>query len=92
MPRNLHSFDHNPLTMDPNKPEEVFSLLKKINGSPVETFKNFPDIVRAGSLQLAKDDFDYLLAEGYLEEKKIDSFGKLLQLTDRANNLLKNKE
>ena len=78
--------------MDPSKPEEVFSLLKKINGSSVETFKNFPDIVRAGSLQLPKDDFDYLLSEGYLEEKKIDSFGKFLQLTDRAKNLLKNKE
>ena len=78
--------------MDPNKPEEVFSLLKKINGSPVETFKNFPDIVRAGSVQLPKDEFDYLLAEGYLEEKKTDSFGKLLQLTEKAKSLVKNKE
>ena len=78
--------------MDPNKPEEIFCLLKKINGSSVETFKNFPDIVRAGSLQLPKDDFDYLLAEGYLEEKKTDSFGKFLQLTEKAEHLVKNKE
>ena len=78
--------------MDPNKPEDIFSILKKINGCPVETFRNFPDIVRAGSVQLPKDDFDYLLAEGYLEEKKTDSFGKLLQLSERARMLLNNKE
>ena len=75
--------------MDSNKPEEIFSLLKKINGSPVETFKNFPEIVRAGSLQLPKDDFDYLLAEGYLEVNKTDSFGKLLQLSERGKLMLK---
>ncbi|MFL5809030.1 MAG: hypothetical protein ACJ749_05870 [Flavisolibacter sp.] len=75
--------------MDSNKPEEIFFLLKKINGSPVETFKNFPEIVRAGSLQLPKDDFDYLLAEGYLEVNKTDSFGKLLQLSERGKLMLK---
>jgi hypothetical protein len=77
--------------MDPNSPEEIFSILKKINGSPVETFKNFPEIIRAGAVQLHKDDVDYLLAEGYLEEKKTDSFGKLLQLSERAKTMLKNK-
>ena len=78
--------------MNPIPPDELFSVLKKINGSPIETFKNFPDIIRAGNYHMHKDDFEYLLAEGYLEEKKTDSFGKLLQLTDRAKSFLKNKE
>jgi hypothetical protein len=78
--------------MNPLPPDELFSVLKKINGSPVETFKNFPDVIRAGAYQMPKDDFEYLLAEGYIEEKRSDSFGKLMGLTERAKELLKNKE
>lgn len=78
--------------MYPIAKEELFSVLQKINGTPVETFKNFPEILRAGEHQLLKDDVDYLLAEGYLEVKKTDSFGKLLQLSERGRSLLQNRE
>jgi hypothetical protein len=70
--------------MNPPSNEYLCSVLQKINGKPIETFKNFPEIIRAGELQLNRDDFDYLLAEGYLEVKKTDSFGKLLQLSERG--------
>jgi hypothetical protein len=89
---NLLSFDHEVFAMNPIPPEQLFAVLRKINGSQVETFNSFPEIIRAGAHQLPKDDFDYLLSEGYLEEKKTDSFGKLLQLSDRARNVLKSKD
>jgi hypothetical protein len=78
--------------MNPIPTDELLCVLKKINGTHVETFKNFPEVIRVGSHQLPKDDFDFLLAEGYLEVKKTDSFGKLLQLSDRARDILKNRE
>lgn len=70
----------------------LISLLEKISTQDVETFTNFPDIVRAGRFLMNKEDLDYLSAAGYLEERRSDSFGKFFRLTEQANRLLRNKE
>ena len=75
--------------MDQSNTSQLLSLLQKINAVQiVETFRNFPDIIRLGAQSLPREDFDFLCAEGYLEEKAVDSFGRFLQLSSRARNLL----
>jgi len=73
-------------------PEQVLSLLQKIDNNEIETFSRFPDIIRAGGQLFEKEDIDYLSAQGYLEERKRDSFGAFLRLTDRANQLLRKRD
>jgi propanediol utilization protein len=69
--------------------EQIIHLLHKLNStSYVETFRNFPEVVRAGKIHLNREDVDYLFSEGYLEEKRVDSFGQLWQLSERAKLLL----
>jgi hypothetical protein len=73
-------------------PEQLLSLLQTIGKNDIETFTHFPDIVRAGTQLMDKEEIEYLSAEGYLEERKTDSFGKFLRLTEQANRLLKKTE
>jgi hypothetical protein len=68
--------------------DRIVDLLQKINATEVETFKNFPEVIRAGAQLLEKDEVDYLSASGYLEVKKTDSFGKFLQLSEKARQLI----
>jgi hypothetical protein len=72
---------------------ELLSLLHKINeAKAIQTYHYFPQIIRAGKYEIEKEDADFLLAEGYLKETKADCFGKWLQLTAKASDLLKHKE
>ena len=68
--------------------QQVLELLTKINTNQVETFHNFPHVIRTGNIHLEKMEVDYLYLSGYLEEKKTDSFGPIFQLSRRARMLL----
>jgi hypothetical protein len=74
--------------MDPLSEAQLLSLLSVINIHGLETFKNFPEVIRAGNQRLETEEVDYLFSEGYLEEKKVDSFGKYHQLSQRARALI----
>ncbi|MFL5786879.1 MAG: hypothetical protein ACJ748_02400 [Flavisolibacter sp.] len=69
--------------------QQLFELLAKINTNQVETFFNFPEVIRTGNIHLNKHEMDYLYLSGYLEEKRIDSFGPIFQLSQRAKMLLR---
>ncbi|HEU4469663.1 MAG TPA: hypothetical protein VFR58_01150 [Flavisolibacter sp.] len=76
--------------MDQPTPQ-LLALLKKYSGAEIETFRNFPDVARSGNQFISKEEVDYLVQQGYVEEKKNDSFGQLLALNERAKQLLQNK-
>ena len=67
----------------------LLKLLKIIETNHVvETYRYFPDVAVSGGCFIEKEDLDYLLTEGYLEEAKADSFGKSLELSSRARQVL----
>jgi hypothetical protein len=68
--------------------EQIIAILSLINNDQIETFKNFPDIIRAGKKNLASEEVDFLIKEGYIEEERCDSFGKMFHLSNKAIALL----
>lgn len=67
----------------------LLKLLKIIETNHVvETYRYFPDVALSGGCFIEKEDFDYLLTEGYLQEMREDSFGKSLELSSRALEVL----
>lgn len=73
--------------------ENIISLLQKINESGVvETFINFPEVNRSGPHRIEKEDVAWLKQEGFIEERRKDVFGEVLQLTEKARQVLRRQE
>lgn len=67
----------------------LLKLLKIIETNHVvETYRYFPDVAVSGGCFIEKEDLDFLLNEGYLKETEVDSFGKSLELSSRARQVL----
>ena len=67
----------------------LLKLLKIIETNHVvETYRYFPDVAVSGGCFIEKEDLDFLLNEGYLKETEADSFGKSLELSSRARQVL----
>ncbi|MEO6069569.1 MAG: hypothetical protein ABIN57_06810 [Chitinophagaceae bacterium] len=72
---------------------DLLPLLFKIkDADTIQTYHYFPEIIKAGNYEIDKEDADFLLAEGYIKETKVDCFGKWLQLTTKAKELLRVKD
>ena len=72
---------------------DLLPLLNKIKeASAIQTYHYFPEVIKAGKYEIEKEDADFLIAEGYLKETKVDCFGKWLQLTAKASALLNAKD
>jgi hypothetical protein len=54
----------------------------------LETFFYFPHFILAGSTQIERTDFDYLVSEAYVKETGSDTFGKQYSLTLKAEQIL----
>ena len=67
--------------MNTPSPDHLHSLLESIK-APIETFTHFPEVIRSGTVNIEKEDFDYLYAEGYLEETHKDKFGRNFRLSE----------
>ena len=79
----------NPSTMT----ENIISLLQKINeAGVVETFINFPEVNRSGPYKIEKEEVAWLREEGFIEQSRKDVFGEVLQLTEKARQMLRNQE
>lgn len=66
----------------------AIDLLSKINSNQIETFFNFPNVIRSGNIHLDKSEIDYLFLSGFLEQKRVDTFGTIFQLNDKARSIL----
>ena len=66
----------------------AIDLLSKINANQIETFFNFPNVIRSGNIHLERSEIDYLFLSGYLEQKRVDTFGTIFQLNEKARSLL----
>jgi len=66
----------------------VIDLLSKINSNQIETFFNFPNVIRSGNIHLDRTEIDYLFLSGYLEQKRVDTFGTIFQLNEKARSIL----
>ena len=66
----------------------VLDLLSKINSNQIETFFNFPNVIRSGNIHLDKSEIDSLFLYGFLEQKKVDTFGTIFQLNEKARSML----
>lgn len=66
----------------------AIDLLSKINLNQIETFFNFPNVIRTGNTHLDKSEIDYLFLSGFLEQKRVDTFGTIFQLNEKARSLL----
>ena len=54
----------------------------------LETYFFFPNLILAGSTQIERTDFDYLVSEAYVIETSSNSFGKQFSLTLKAEQIL----
>ena len=85
-PSRMCRFASNPSTMT----DDILLLLQKINeAGVVETFINFPEVNRSGPHKIEKEEVAYLKSEGFIEESRKDVFGEVLQLTDKARQVLR---
>lgn len=66
----------------------VIDLLSKINSNQIETFFNFPNVIRSGNIHLDRSEIDYLFLSGYLEQKRVDTFGTIFQLNEKARSIM----
>ena len=66
----------------------AIDLLSKIKSNQIETFFNFPNVIRSGNIHLDKSEIDYLFLSGYLEQKRVDTFGTIFQLNEKARSIL----
>jgi hypothetical protein len=78
--------------MNTPNPNHIVSLLETVQAKPVETYIYFPEVIRAGSTSIEKEDFDYLFAEGYLKETHSDKFGKHFTLSEAGARRLRHTE
>lgn len=69
--------------------EVILPLLKKIyEARYLETLRYFPDIIKAGNHPVDKADADVLIAEGFLQLAKTDSFGTLYTISEKGAKIL----
>ena len=66
----------------------AIDLLSKINSNQIETFFNFPNVIRSGNVHLDRTEIDYLFLSGFIEQKKVDTFGTIFQLNEKAKAIL----
>lgn len=71
----------------PSTPLLVLLECIKQAGS-LETYFYFPHLILAGSNQIERTDFEYLIEQAYLKEQGADAFGKQYALTFKAEQIL----
>ena len=58
----------------------------------LHTYKKFPKLLRAGYFEFFKQDIDFLLMEGFLQISKTDSFGSLIELSQKGKEVVSRKQ
>ncbi len=66
----------------------LLALLVKAYNRPIKDYFYFPEVILLDKGRMEKEDFDFLLAEGFLKEYKHDSFGRFYKLSKKAEDLL----
>lgn len=73
-----------PITMRQLENRELIQVLVKAYNTTLTDYYYFPEVVFAGRQRIDKDAFEFLRAEGYIQELKHDSFGRFYKLTKKA--------
>ncbi len=68
--------------------KQTVALLVRVYNYSIQVFYYFPDTIIVGKKKLEREEFNFLLSEGYLSEYKVDSFGKIYRLSNKAEQLI----
>lgn len=68
--------------------KELFSLLVRVYNHSIQSYFYFPKVTIYGGYRLEKEEFLLLLVQEYIEAYHTGSFGKLYQLTKKAEAFL----
>jgi len=68
--------------------QALLQLLVRVYNRSIQSYYFFPDVIICGHHRLERDDFEFLLKEGYIVPYHTDSFGKLYRLTKKAEEVL----
>lgn len=74
-----------------NKPTDnacLLQLLVRVYNQSIQSYHHFPDVIICGHHRLEREEFDFLLANDYIEAHYADSFGKLYHTSKKAEALL----
>lgn len=69
--------------------QSVLQLLVRVYNQSIQSYYFFPDVILCGRHRLERDEFTLLLQEAFIEPYHTDSFGKLFQLSRKAEDLLR---
>lgn len=68
--------------------QSLLRLLVRVYNQSIQFYYYFPDVIICGQQRLEREEFEYLLAGGYLTAYHTDSFGKLYHLSGKADRYL----
>lgn len=74
--------------MDQLPTKELLSLLVHAYNNSIKDFYYFPEVVYIGEQRVSKQEFDLLLAGGFLEEYSHDSFGRFYRLSKKGEECI----
>ena len=64
--------------------KQTLALLVKVVNCTIQDFFYFPDVIIVGKRKIEREEFHFLLSEGYIAYYRADSFGRFFRLTDKA--------
>ena len=70
--------------MNPLTDKQLLALLVRVVHCTIQDFYYFPEVIKAGKQRMEKDDFNFLIAEGYIVKCGADSFGGFYKHTQKA--------
>ncbi len=68
--------------------KQQLALLVRVYNCSIQDFFYFPDVIIFGKQRMEKEEFLFLLSEGYIAAYKVDSFGKFYRLTKKADEFI----
>jgi hypothetical protein len=68
--------------------QRLLQLLVRVINQSIQSYYYFPEVIICGNHRLEKDEFEFLLSEGYIESYYSDSFGKLYRTSAKAERTL----
>ena len=68
--------------------KQALALLVRVVNCTIQDFFYFPEVIIAGKRRMEKEEFNFLIGEGYIIRYKSDSFGSFYKHTQKAERFI----